>query len=486
MRMYRGIELKWDNVVICSKILKLESKILELEIKIHQSAGIQGLSMADETFEFDVFLSHNSKDKPAVEQLARLLRDEYQIRSWLDKWNLVPGDPWQMAIEDALDHCQTFAVFIGPSGVGSWESPEMQVALDIRVRDRNRRVVPVLLPGAPDNSSLKLPSFLRMLTWVDFRGGLDDRITLHRFYCGIRGIAPGDDGKPLQVNFQPVVRKIPPTVKNFLPYLADCTDQEYCLQEALGNNGWQAPIVAVVHGDEYQCLEKFRERLEKVSLPRLMKLNEEQEVIKSYSINWPATISDIKDFPKRLLNSLSTSILRQGLGTRDVIQQELASHPVPVLIHATLLSSEWKSFKEAWIDQYLVFWKNWPQLAPRQKLLVFLFIKYESKYSKGSLFSTPLNKQIEAQVNSLDFSQYSPLRGIVLPKLNGVSRAEAEDWARSDEVRALCDSDLVIREIREWYSRESKEEKQLVPMEKLVDSLKKFLEANKISQESAG
>lgn len=120
--------------------------------------------MADMTFEFDVFLSHNSKDKPAVEELARLLRDEYQIKSWLDKWNLVPGDSWQQAIEEALDQCQTFAVFVGPSGIGPWENPEMQVALDERVRDRKRRVIPILLPDAPDNKTLKLPSFLRMLT----------------------------------------------------------------------------------------------------------------------------------------------------------------------------------------------------------------------------------------------------------------------------------------------------------------------------------
>ena len=177
--------------------------------------------------------------------------------------------------------------------------------------------------------------------------------------------------------------------------------------------------------------------------------------------------------------------MRQGIGNKDVIQHELAIHPVPVLIHATILSSEWKQFGEAWIEQYLLFWKNWPQLAPRQKLLIFLFVKYESKYSKNNLLSKPLNKQIEMQLNNLDFVKYSPLRGIVLPRLNGVSRAEAEDWARSDAVRALCDSDLVIREIREWYSKESKnQETQTVSMEKLVDSLKRILDTHKISQES--
>jgi hypothetical protein len=41
--------------------------------------------MADAEFKFDVFLSHNSKDKPAVENIARLLRDGYKLKAWLDK-----------------------------------------------------------------------------------------------------------------------------------------------------------------------------------------------------------------------------------------------------------------------------------------------------------------------------------------------------------------------------------------------------------------
>ena len=53
-------------------------------------------------FKFHVFLSHNSADKPAVEELAVRLRRE-GIEPWLDKWNLVPGEPWQPAIERALD-----------------------------------------------------------------------------------------------------------------------------------------------------------------------------------------------------------------------------------------------------------------------------------------------------------------------------------------------------------------------------------------------
>ena len=65
--------------------------------------------MADE--QYDVFLSHNSQDKPAVEALARRLRRR-GLTPFLDKWCLVPGEPWPEAIEEALLASASCAVFI--------------------------------------------------------------------------------------------------------------------------------------------------------------------------------------------------------------------------------------------------------------------------------------------------------------------------------------------------------------------------------------
>jgi len=140
--------------------------------------------------EYDVFLSHNSADRVAVEELARRLV-KANIRPWLDKWNLIPGEPWQEAIEEALDACQTVAVFLGPTGIGPWENEEMRSALEERVRDKSRRTIPALLPGAPESQKRPLPRFLRRLTWVDFRRGLDDAEAWHLLISGIKGVPPG-------------------------------------------------------------------------------------------------------------------------------------------------------------------------------------------------------------------------------------------------------------------------------------------------------
>src|SRR3954447_10647836 len=116
---------------------------------------------------YDVFLSHSSADKPAVEKLARKLLDA-GLSPFLDKWNLVPGEPWQEALEEALDSSRTCAVFLGPSGIGPWQNEEMRAALQSRVSERGFRVIPVLLPQAHTPARRELPRFLTRLTWVDF------------------------------------------------------------------------------------------------------------------------------------------------------------------------------------------------------------------------------------------------------------------------------------------------------------------------------
>jgi formylglycine-generating enzyme required for sulfatase activity len=140
----------------------------------------------------DVFLSHNSHDKPAVEELARRLLNS-GITPWLDMWNLIPGEPWQEAIEAALTQCTSCAVFVGPSGAGPWQNEEMRAAIDQRVRDSSGkfRVIPVFLPGAVRDQERSLPTFLRRQTWVEFKDTLDEEDAFRRLVCGIQGKAPG-------------------------------------------------------------------------------------------------------------------------------------------------------------------------------------------------------------------------------------------------------------------------------------------------------
>jgi S1-C subfamily serine protease len=134
---------------------------------------------------FDVFLSHNSKDKPAVRELAEALRAR-GVKVWLDEWELVPGRPWQEALEEIIETTRSSAVLVGKDGLGPWQDAEMRGCLSEFV-ERKLPVIPVLLPGAPEVP--RLPFFLKRFTWVDLRGGLTEE-GLNRLEWGATGKRP--------------------------------------------------------------------------------------------------------------------------------------------------------------------------------------------------------------------------------------------------------------------------------------------------------
>ncbi len=140
---------------------------------------------------YHVFLAHNRSDMTAVELIARRLRDDAGLLPFLDAWHLVPGEPWQESVEHALDASQSCAVFLVPTGLGTWHNEQMRTAIDMRAALPDFRVIPVLLPGSTLPERGKLPRFLARLTWVDFRAGLDDAQAFHALVSGIQGVAPG-------------------------------------------------------------------------------------------------------------------------------------------------------------------------------------------------------------------------------------------------------------------------------------------------------
>ena len=134
--------------------------------------------------EFDVFLCHNSHDKPQVKQLARQLQAQ-GLKPWLDEWQLRPGHPWQRALEEQIEQIKSAAVFVGKNGRGPWQDME----LDAFIREfvsRKCPVIPVVLADAPDKPPL--PVFLRGMTWVDFRKSDPD--PLRQLIWGIEGENP--------------------------------------------------------------------------------------------------------------------------------------------------------------------------------------------------------------------------------------------------------------------------------------------------------
>ena len=135
---------------------------------------------------FDVFLSHNSKDKPLVRKIAKRLEEEYELSPWLDEWDLRPGVSFRRGLEEAMQTTRAAAVFVGAHGLGPWQQAEIDICVSQLV-NRGQPVVPVLLRGAPDKPQIGL--FLEQITWVDLRKGLSAK-GIERLVWGITGEKP--------------------------------------------------------------------------------------------------------------------------------------------------------------------------------------------------------------------------------------------------------------------------------------------------------
>jgi hypothetical protein len=131
-------------------------------------------------FQYDVFLSHSSKDKTVVRPLAERLRAD-GLKVWFDEWVLKPGDPIQKKIDDGLEHSRVLVLCMSAQAFGSdWAQLEVGT---FRFRDplnKERRFIPVRLDDAPIKGSLA--QFL-YINWCSKEGREEEYTRLKEACC---------------------------------------------------------------------------------------------------------------------------------------------------------------------------------------------------------------------------------------------------------------------------------------------------------------
>ena len=145
--------------------------------------------MSDNRLQFDVFLAHNSKDKPEVIKIANKLR-QGGLNPWLDKEQIFAGDNIQEVVFQGISQSKVGAFFISQNRLGAFQrNLELGAIIQffLEKKEKGFRVIPILLPDISD-----IPDelyHLKQWAWIRFTNSNveEDEEALQDLIRGIRG-----------------------------------------------------------------------------------------------------------------------------------------------------------------------------------------------------------------------------------------------------------------------------------------------------------
>ena len=125
----------------------------------------------DHKVERVVFLSHSSKDKPVIRQLATDLTAA-GVTVWLDEQKINVGDSITEGIAQGLATSDFFLVALSENSISSdWVKRELNSTMIDAVSRRKVRVLPVLL------SPVEIPQVIKDLKYADFTKSYKEGLT---------------------------------------------------------------------------------------------------------------------------------------------------------------------------------------------------------------------------------------------------------------------------------------------------------------------
>jgi hypothetical protein len=197
----------------------------------------------DSKFEYDVFLSHSSKDKDAVRELGERL-EKSGLEPWFDEKQIRVGAPLADAIGKALEKSRCLLFIISKNSVKSdWAALEWNTAVSRDPMNREGRFIPLLL------DDVEIPDMLSHFLHVDWRTRKDEEYV--KLLQAIR--------EPAVVS-QPSTDEIDPDWRNKIDRIEQTGASRYLVQDML-RAGRPKCVCFCWYGEEGHGVATFHDRL---------------------------------------------------------------------------------------------------------------------------------------------------------------------------------------------------------------------------------
>jgi hypothetical protein len=170
----------------------------------------------------DVFLSHNTQDKPKVRGLAERLNAR-AVRVWLDEWVARAGEIIGLKMNEGLEQARALLLCISPTTLASgWLGLERSAAIARDPANAGRRFIPLLLGDCALRDTLRRYKAVNFCTgirhgvcgsswfscgrkwWARRTNALQVRDRGHLFFEGIRTRLDASLNRTLLLNLPPM------------------------------------------------------------------------------------------------------------------------------------------------------------------------------------------------------------------------------------------------------------------------------------------
>jgi hypothetical protein len=267
------------------------------------------------------------------------------------------------------------------------------------------------------------------------------------------------------------------------------------------------PLICIVHGDNEDLLNKYRERLATIELNEILETGSSKKtVIKQVRLPWKEKGEDFAESLSEILNeawlgqyenngkenSENSLPEKKPSDTRrenlETALHKLVKFPEPIMLYYdTLIRLEipapdgglWQSFKRIFsqtpekllknkIKTFLTFWNDISNIEAEKSpfaiktdfeakpILVFLFFNYEN-FAEPEKPYEQLNDRMHEYISTLSFDDYPNLVGVVLEKIKPVGERSVHEWLyRGDVFRGLHEKKICKFDPRKCITSEVK------------------------------
>lgn len=164
----RKIEIEhklWSKITEHKRLELIEEKML-IDWEIHQR--LEDFIDTNKIANKKVFLSHSSNDKSIVVSVALDLK-ERGIETWLDAFDILPGESIVSKINQGLNDCEFVLLFLSKNSVKSnWVTKEWETIFWDEVNSNKIKIIPIKLEDC------EIPKILKTKKYIDFSKDYND------------------------------------------------------------------------------------------------------------------------------------------------------------------------------------------------------------------------------------------------------------------------------------------------------------------------